>query len=240
MLILKRTYYASDARNAFMASTTSLAEDRPGTQQSQRSIGFPLGLFRSRSRRENQGRQSPTRRSPTRQPLNRQGEIRQVASPQGNRNSLEITPVTPDRIAEQEVEVRGVPRKKTSQVWSPHLWHDRKLANRRRTIFREPSLDEEAEGKAVSRRNLQVWLFALGFLVPLAWIVASFLPLPPKPSFSPPATPTTQNITQDIEKALSPLDLARYENARWWRVVNRILAVIGILVIVAIVRSRHN
>ncbi|MCJ1356592.1 MAG: hypothetical protein MMC33_006587 [Icmadophila ericetorum] len=230
-----RAYYASDARNAFLASSTSLADDRPATQQSQRSIGFPLGLFRSRSRREDQGRQPSTQRSPTRQPLNPQGESRQITSSQGNRDSLEITPVTPDGIVQHEVEVRGVPRKKTSQVWSPHLWHDRRQADKRRTIFREPSLDEEAEGKAISRRNLQVWLFALGFLAPLAWIVASFLPLPPKPSFSPPHTPTTPNITQDIEKALGPLDLARYENARWWRVVNRILAVIGILIIAAIV-----
>ena len=77
---------------------------------------------------------------------------------------MAITPADP--VADETVEVRGSPRRKTSQVWSPHLWHDRRNAVNRRTIFRAPSLDEEAEGKALSRRNAQIWLFALGFLVP--------------------------------------------------------------------------
>ena len=77
---------------------------------------------------------------------------------------MAITPAIPN--AAPIVEVIGSPRRRANQEWSPHLWHDRRSAIDRRTIFIAPSLDEEAEGKAVSRRNLQVWLFALGFILP--------------------------------------------------------------------------
>jgi hypothetical protein len=63
-------------------------------------------------------------------------------------------------------EVRGPPRPTTSSSWSPHLWHDRRSLGRRRTIFQAPSLDEQAEGKALSKRNAQILLFAIGFIFP--------------------------------------------------------------------------
>jgi adenylylsulfate kinase-like enzyme len=40
---------------------------------------------------------------------------------------------------------------------------------------------------------------------------------------------------RDLEKTLGPADQARYENARWWRILNRYMAVIGIGVIIAVV-----
>ena len=43
---------------------------------------------------------------------------------------------------------------------------------------------------------------------------------------------------RDIEKALDPIDIARYENARWWRNVNRTMSVIGLLIIAAIVSPK--
>ena len=71
-----------------------------------------------------------------------------------------------------------------------------------------------------------------------AWFVASFLPLPPKSAVSnvkgKNAAPRTQ-LEEDLEKQLSPIDEARYENARWWRNINRILSAFGILIIIAIV-----
>ena len=90
-----------------------------------------------------------------------------------NRDSTAITPADPvhnmagNEVDNEEIEITGSPRRKTSQIWSPHLWHDRRNARNRRTIFKAPSLDEAAEGNAPSRRNNQVWLFALGFLIPL-------------------------------------------------------------------------
>ena len=40
---------------------------------------------------------------------------------------------------------------------------------------------------------------------------------------------------QDLEKAIITADEARHENARWWRNVNRIMSVLGLLVIGAVV-----
>lgn len=51
--------------------------------------------------------------------------------------------------------------------WSPHLWHDRTSLGRRRSLFKAPSMDEQAEGKALSKRNVQIVLFAVGFVLPL-------------------------------------------------------------------------
>lgn len=57
------------------------------------------------------------------------------------------------------------------------------------------------------------------------------MPLPPKPR-TPPSSP---GFEHDLEKTLGPVDQARYENARWWRNINRIMSVVGVGVIVAIV-----
>ena len=147
-LTLQRTYYAHEARNATLVTPSVASEpsdSRPGTRNSISSLNFPAGIFRTRSR------------------------VQQMNSTQPNRDSMAITPADPvnEEIDNEEIEITGSPRRKISQPWSPHLWHDRRNAKNRRTIFKAPSLDEAAEGNAPSRRNTQVWLFALGFLVPL-------------------------------------------------------------------------
>lgn len=40
---------------------------------------------------------------------------------------------------------------------------------------------------------------------------------------------------EDLEKQLGAVDEARYENARWWRNINRVMSGFGVLIIVAIV-----
>ena len=42
-------------------------------------------------------------------------------------------------------------------------------------------------------------------------------------------------VVEDLEKRLGPIDEARYENARWWRNINRILSLVGIVIVVAVV-----
>lgn len=69
----------------------------------------------------------------------------------------------------------------------------------------------------------------------IGWMIASFLPLPRKPQASPPTTADDSRRARDIEKALGPVDYARYENARWWRNINRTLAFVGVLLVAAIV-----
>ena len=62
--------------------------------------------------------------------------------------------------------LRGDPTRRITKDWSPHLWHDRTSLGRQRSIFIAPSVDEEAEGNALTRRNAQIVLFALGFIFP--------------------------------------------------------------------------
>ncbi|MCJ1472895.1 hypothetical protein MMC13_001544 [Lambiella insularis] len=203
-----RIYYAHEGRNLRPISASDKADSRPQTRESRSSIAY--GLFR-------------TRTGP---------RPREIATASSNRDSMAISPVhNPEVVAE----VQGSPRQRVSPSWSPHLWHDRRSAMDRRTIFIAPSIDEAAEGKTLTRRNFQVWMFVAGFLFTPAWIIAAFLPLPPKPRLTPPASPTEPNLAHDIEKALGPLDQARYENARYWRIMNRIMSVVGILIIIAII-----
>lgn len=63
-------------------------------------------------------------------------------------------------------EVHGEPRQPISQVWSPHLWQDKRSVVPKRSVFKAPSLDEHAEGP-FGPRNIQVLLFPLGFIFPL-------------------------------------------------------------------------
>ena len=74
----------------------------------------------------------------------------------------------------------------------------------------------------------------------LAWFAAAFLPLPPKPSIDekgkgPEHRRSMTSIGQDLENRLAPMDEAKYENARWWRNLNRLMIPVGIFVIAAIV-----
>ncbi|MCJ1420361.1 hypothetical protein MMC32_006718 [Xylographa parallela] len=202
-----RIYYAQEGRNLRPVTASEPTESsRPPTHASQYS--FPYGIFRSHTR------------------------PREINTASSNRDSMAITSIPNPEVV---VEVHGSPRRKISPSWSPHLWHDRRSAVDRRTIFIAPSLDEAAEGRALTRRNAQIWLFVLGFIFAPAWIVAAFLPLPLRPQITPPASPNEPNISHDIEKALGPFDQARYENARYWRIMNRFMSVVGILVIVAII-----
>ena len=45
-------------------------------------------------------------------------------------------------------------------------------------------------------------------------------------------------MVRDLEKGLDPVDERRYENARWWRSLNRLMSIVGMLIIAAIVRSQ--
>jgi hypothetical protein len=85
------------------------------------------------------------------------------------------------------------------------------------------------------RRNIQVYSFCVGFIFPLAWIIASFLPLPPLPKL----TPEMANVDDDVEMALETqliaLQRRRHENARWWRNLNRWMTSLGVVIIVIII-----
>lgn len=152
----KRTYYANEGRNVLPTVESEPSESRPQTHETQSS--FPYGIFRTRSR----PRAIATRSSD-------QGSMAITPAPASAPASIPLNGNTDILVnTETVIEVHGSPRKRTGPSWSPHLWHDRRSAINRRTIFIAPSLDEEAEGKEMNRRNAQIWLFAVGFIFPLS------------------------------------------------------------------------
>jgi len=75
--------------------------------------------------------------------------------------SMEIAPAPQ---VEDTVEVRGPPWRRLSDIWSPRLPHDKRGV--RRSVWKAPSFDEKAENNPFSRRNVQILMFVLGFILP--------------------------------------------------------------------------
>ncbi|KAI9646594.1 hypothetical protein NHQ30_004589 [Ciborinia camelliae] len=157
-----------------------------------------------------------------------------------SQQSMEITPV--------ESAAQGVRRHRTwsliSSVWSPHLRVDRRAA--RQSVWEPPRINFSSEGGIFGRRNIQVVMFITGFLLPFAWMIAAFLPLPkaPFPEMREREDSTgNMSLPRDLEsrgandyaRQFAPLDEARYESARWWRNLNRWMSVVGLLIIAVII-----
>lgn len=86
----------------------------------------------------------------------------------------------------------------------------------------------------------QLVLFCLGFILPICWIVAAFLPLPKfrggiKKNLHSTTIGEFSSYTVDVETSQSVDVEQKHENAKWWRKVNRILSGIGMAMIGAIV-----
>lgn len=127
--------------------------------------------------------------------------------------------------------------RKPSSVWSPHLQLDKRAEPRDRA-WEAHSVDWSQSGIS-SRRNMQVMLFIAGFIFPISWMVASFLPLPNRPELPPMTEEDQRRSRHDIllerNRIWSPMDEQRYQSARWWRILNRIFSVAGVVIIVVIV-----
>ncbi|KAH8821717.1 hypothetical protein F5884DRAFT_850931 [Xylogone sp. PMI_703] len=164
-------------------------------------------------------------------------------------SSLDITPAPPSAhpsvrpSVQPSEEARAFPNRRypgfktfsMSSIWSPHLRLDKRTM-RQHVWERPPSMTWSTEGGWFGRRNVQILLFVFGFLCPVAWIVASFLPLPRNPLLKLQAEgPSEADISNDYDVVFGPMDEARYESARWWRIMNRWMSVIGVLVIITII-----
>ena len=82
-----------------------------------------------------------------------------------------------------------------------------------------------------------------------AWIVASFLPLPLKPSHmvTPPTSqPTSQpDLEQQFVQSMDAVDDKAFQKAHWWRNLNRVMSgvgtlLIGVIIALAILASRMS
>ncbi|KAI2630606.1 hypothetical protein GGR54DRAFT_161697 [Hypoxylon sp. NC1633] len=148
------------------------------------------------------------------------------------RGSMDIEPVT------ETGEIRLAPRKKTSSLWSPHLRLDTRAS--RFSVWNAPSVTWSADSGVFGRRNIQVVLFVMGFLFPFAWMIAAFLPLPPKPMLAMDERDrsTTEFHASEHRKSSYRghvlVDDSRYQSARWWRNINRFMAIAGLLILGAV------
>ena len=120
-------------------SATSASKDRSDRRPSTSTENISLNMFRPRTRAKN-------------------------ADDQRRGSTLAIGRVRPGGL--ELAGVRGPPQHRLSPTWSPHLWHNTASHGRRRTIFQAPTLDEQAEGNALSKRTAQILLFAVGFIFP--------------------------------------------------------------------------
>ncbi|OTB08471.1 hypothetical protein M426DRAFT_7785 [Hypoxylon sp. CI-4A] len=163
--------------------------------------------------------------NPRRRPM--EGELRHPRP-----SSMEIAP------ASERGEIRLGPKKKTSSIWSPHLRLDTRTSGL--SVWNAPSVTWSADSGVLGKRNIQVVLFVMGFLIPFAWMVAAFLPLPPKPvlAMDERDRSTTEFQGSDQEESLRRrvvlVDDSRYLSARWWRNVNRFMAIAGLLILGAV------
>ncbi|TKW59648.1 hypothetical protein CTA1_7400 [Colletotrichum tanaceti] len=150
--------------------------------------------------------------------------------PLSDAGSMEISPAPL-----QDNQVRTGLRKKTSSIWSPHLRRDQRAGHY--SIWEPPSMTWSAESSILGKRNMQVTMFAIGFILPIAWMIAAFLPLPPDPQAEmAERDPRSVLLHQesDLPRRISAIDETLFQSARWWRALNRYMSVIGLLVVGAI------
>lgn len=76
--------------------------------------------------------------------------------------------------------------------------------------------------------------FAFGFIFPLLWIIGAFWPLGVKPRYRTVDDPEAQH-GPEIEMYFTVDDERKFNNARWWRRVNRFMAVAGVALIATII-----
>ena len=69
-----------------------------------------------------------------------------------------------DIVAAPVINILRTLKKKTSSVWSPHLYQDKRLSSY--SLWDPPPVMWSAEKGLTGRRNLQIMLFFMGFLFP--------------------------------------------------------------------------
>lgn len=222
-----KLYYGSGERpNLRSTSISSMSElsSRPGSAI--RHSGSPL------SEQLSYGLRSPRRRP-------REIAPEEASQRRYTTGSMEIQPIPAEDDQEELGFGRSI-RRMTSSLWSPHLRRDVRAQNRY-SIWDTPSVAWSAESGMFGRRNVQVVLFVVGFIFPFSWMIGALLPLP-KPS--PLAMVQRDSSYSDLgvrtqsheyERHIESVDELRYENARWWRMLNRIMSVVGLLIIAAVV-----
>ncbi|KAK5131340.1 hypothetical protein LTR08_001006 [Meristemomyces frigidus] len=142
------------------------------------------------------------------------------------------------------------PRPMTKDRLSEYAYQPPHLASTKRismcySVWRTPSFVESLDSLVRSKCNRQILLFALGFICPLLWMLAAVLPLPNKPMSATDLEKSLEGSEEDVATAMMKHEAGDAEKrwreerqwvkARWWRTLNRIMSVIGVLVIGAVI-----
>lgn len=154
-----------------------------------------------------------------------------------------------------------IPRRNRASEWSPHLHRTSRshLSWRRSNhLWHAPSLDEMQERWfAFDLRNAQVICFLVGFACPLSWFAGALLKLPRKPDqqdlefgfeekegdvegrTSLGIVSGPDHMSLDLEARMkrqtAKQEKLRWENARWWRGLNRFMCAVGLVVIILVI-----
>ena len=256
MPVWAKVYYGCDGR--IMNSAFSLVEGsrpssaRPLTPNSNARGQFPMTFSRPPPPPPPQQPQPQPRTKAIRQPAQKP-----ILSHPSSDPSLDPRDPRSHWVEGPEPEV-STPSETSRDLptsWSPHLYPDRVIVRNVDNVWTAPSLNSAAE-PILGRRNVQVYAFCLGFICPIsefdlwiclfppriiltpliAWFVASFLRLPPKPELD------MEEVGPQLEFALQvrlfDISRRRYENARWWRNLNRWMTPLGLVIITIIVSCR--
>ncbi|KAF1997199.1 hypothetical protein P154DRAFT_547509 [Amniculicola lignicola CBS 123094] len=145
---------------------------------------------------------------------------------------------------EQDIYVIGPTRRAENEPYTPRLRLDRR-SQARLSAWKAPSIDDTFGSLFFSRQNRQILLFCLGFIFPFAWMIASFLPLPPDPELEHGPTPSQMDTERRFTSQFGPVEDRSFAKATWWRNLNRIMAavgtlLIGVIIALAILASRMS
>ncbi|KAH8712160.1 hypothetical protein GQ44DRAFT_811636 [Phaeosphaeriaceae sp. PMI808] len=213
-----RVYYQRGERISVGAPESESSESfRLGTSHSARtqtpSDGFPLSIYRPRNRPRNRASHTDT---------------------------VSLT----DDVYSVDGGVYALgPNMQPLSGWStPHLRTDRR-GGTRYSAWKAPSLDDDLNTTLFGRQNRQILLFCVGFIFPLAWMIASFLPLPFDPNVA--GTRSQADLEQQFTRntGITAVDDKSFQKATWWRNLNRIMSglgtlLIGVIIALAILASR--
>ncbi|KAK4631383.1 hypothetical protein CLAFUW4_03665 [Fulvia fulva] len=129
----------------------------------------------------------------------------------------------------------------------PRLAPSKRTSQNRLSAWRPPSFVSSLDTLITSRHNRQILLFMLGFLCPLTWMLGAVLPLPKKPVSAGDLEANLGNgpSEEDVQMAMMKHEAGDaerrwreekvYYKARWWRVLNRVMSVVGLGVIGAVI-----
>ncbi|KAK4506067.1 hypothetical protein PRZ48_004032 [Zasmidium cellare] len=145
-------------------------------------------------------------------------------------------PMTKDRLSDFHVPTDGQP---------PRLAPSKRTSQNRLSAWQAPSFVSSLDTLITSRCNRQILLFALGFICPLMWMLGALLPLPKRPMSPGELEKGLADSQDDVAAAMMKHEAGDAERrwkeertflkARWWRMLNRVMSVVGLLVIGAII-----